>query len=1161
MPVEAKPLFRPDVLRDHLQRFTLPPSVESHRPLLDKWATMLKSERANRFNEKELLPDFLTDIFCGMLGYARPHDSPERFTFSREKHVEVDGKFADAVLGHFIGDREEFVVAVEGKGPLDPLDRPFKSRKMSAVDQGYRYAINLPCDWIIVTSMRETRLYFKGADQHTFERFVTEDLAANEALLKKFVFLLAADRVVPVVGRSHLYDLRSTSEKVGRNLTREFYEFYSLLRHDSFLMLCEQNPNESRHAVLAAAQKLLDRVLFCCFCEDRGLLPPGTVRKAFEHRDPFTPRPIWENFKGLFRSVDVGNDHLDIPPYNGGLFAPDEVLERLKVPDDICRFFLTLSGYDFRSPSVVAADVESETTGHFIDVEILGHIFEQSISDLERIRNQLDGLVKPEGKAGHKTRRKQEGAFYTPAFITRYIIEQTLGGVLADRFEALRREHADAASRSTAKVLDDPRVYDLATLTKPQRKALTEFWHAWQETLGSIRVLDPACGSGAFLIEAFDQLHAAYRVTYLRLDELRGHAELFDIDRQILQSNLYGVDLNEEAIQICRLSLWIKTAQRGKKLTSLDHTIRVGNSVVADPSVHPLAFNWQGEFPEVFQRSHHAPRDEPNAPSTQLPAESLAPPTSNDVRLVTRSVTATLGGFDVVVGNPPYIRQEWLAPFKPYWEQSFASFHGVADIFTYFYELGVKLLRPSGRLGFITSGSWVRGNFGEPLRAFLAQNAAIDSLVDFGEYQPFEDAEMIRPTIAVLTKQPPGGRMKLFKWLTTGSPPENLSEVIATAPTMRTDHLNRDVWELEPDEVLALRQKLVHSGIKLAEYSTGGILRGVLSGLTEAFVIDRATRDRLIAKDSRSAEVIKPFGQGTHLRPWYVEDSGEFLLALKSSSDFDWPWSDSGNSAEDVFKATFPAIYEHLARFKEAAIKRSDQGRYWWEFRSCGYWPAFDAPRIVWPDISKLPRFSMDTLGRCFGNTVYLIPSDDYFLLGVLSSWATWFFISKTAQPLRLRGDRWQYRLFTQSMENIPIPDASKGDREAIAQLARRCSELGAAQYQTQTHVQRRLTETFHLDHAAHSETTLNQKASAWWDCSLTELGDALKTSFKLAANPFKNPRTADDWDSYLAEHKATVAHYSHELADIEADLNARVYRLFNLTPDEIKLLQREVEH
>ena len=114
MPVEAKPLFRPDVLRDHLQRFTLPTSVESHRPLLDKWATMLKSERANRFNEKELLPDFLTDIFCGMLGYARPHDSPERFTFSREKHVEVDGKFADAVLGHFIGDREEFVVAVEG---------------------------------------------------------------------------------------------------------------------------------------------------------------------------------------------------------------------------------------------------------------------------------------------------------------------------------------------------------------------------------------------------------------------------------------------------------------------------------------------------------------------------------------------------------------------------------------------------------------------------------------------------------------------------------------------------------------------------------------------------------------------------------------------------------------------------------------------------------------------------------------------------------------------------------------------------------------------------------------------------------------------------------------------------------------------------------------
>ena len=203
----------------------------------------------------------------------------------------------------------------------------------------------------------------------------------------------------------------------------------------------------------------------------------------------------------------------------------------------------------------------------------------------------------------------------------------------------------------------------------------------------------------------------------------------------------------------------------------------------------------------------------------------------------------------------------------------------------------------------------------------------------------------------------------------------------------------------------------------------------------------------------------------------------------------------------------------------------------------------------------------MDMESRYLGNTGYVIPVEDYFLLGVLSSWASWFFISKTAQPLRLRGDRWQYRLIAQFMEHVPIPDASPADREAVAELARRCTELGQARYQSQTRVQHRLTETFNNDLASDSDATLNQKASAWWDCSLTELGDALKTSFRLATNPFKNPRTADEWESYFTEHRTTLDHHSRALADAESELNARVYRLFNLTPEEIQLLQREVEH
>jgi SAM-dependent methyltransferase len=199
-----------------------------------------------------------------------------------------------------------------------------------------------------------------------------------------------------------------------------------------------------------------------------------------------------------------------------------------------------------------------------------------------------------------RKRRKQEGAVYTPAFITRYIVGQALGGVLKQRFEALRQQHESETSGTARKALADPNAYDLTALNEPQRKALIRFWEAWQEALKRLRILDLACGSGAFLIEAFDQLHALYETSNARLEELRGERTLFDLDRQILQHNLYGVDLNAEAIQICQLSLWIKTAARGKRLTSLDHTIREGNSIISDKAVHPKAFDWQAAFPEVF---------------------------------------------------------------------------------------------------------------------------------------------------------------------------------------------------------------------------------------------------------------------------------------------------------------------------------------------------------------------------------------------------------------------------------------------------------------------------------------------------------------------------------------------------------------------------------
>jgi hypothetical protein len=283
----------------------------------------------------------------------------------------VDGKFADAVLGRFQKDKEQFVAVLEGKGARDPLDRPFAGRRMSAVDQAYRYAINLPCDWIIVTSMRETRLYHKGSQQHAYERFETVRLAADPALLKLFVFLLGAERIVPEHRDCHLYELLRASESVGRELTNQFYALYADIRQRVLARLCRENAAIAPPEILRCTQKLLDRVLFCAFCEDRGLLPAESLKRASEHRDPYNPKPVWQNFRGLFHAIDEGNAGLNIPAYNGGLFAADPALDALTVPDEVCAHFKDLGDYDYRPAREVANEDENTEVRSLVDVDML----------------------------------------------------------------------------------------------------------------------------------------------------------------------------------------------------------------------------------------------------------------------------------------------------------------------------------------------------------------------------------------------------------------------------------------------------------------------------------------------------------------------------------------------------------------------------------------------------------------------------------------------------------------------------------------------------------------------------------------------------------------------------------------------------------------------
>lgn len=988
MPADVKPLFRPDAVRPKLTTFAIPATAAAARPKLAEWVKLLTSDAGKKRKETELLADFLRDVFVDLLGYVPPPAGA--YSLKREALVQVDGKFADAAIGRFGGDAEQFVLMVEGKGPKDPLDIPFGGRKLSAVDQALKYAVNTPTDWYLVTNLRELRLYSKLADQRTFERFELSKLAADDAEFARFVFLLGADRLLDPAG-SHLNAVLAESAKLGRELTRQFYDEYRALRIHTFDALKTYNPDRDPAALLAATQKILDRVLFIAFAEDRKLLPGDIIAKAYDQKaNPFDPQPVWGNFKGLFRAVDRGSKPLDIWQYNGGLFAEDEFIDALAVPDSVCSGFKLLADYEYGG----SADADAE----LIDVDILGHVFEQSISDLEEMQNVLAGRVAAP-KANEKTSRKEAGAFYTPEFVTRYIVAETLGPVLADRFEVLRTAQQQKATKTTKKVLDDPAAFDVAALTKPQTTALTAFWGAWLEELETVRIVDPACGSGAFLLEAFDQLFEQYRRAQGFLTELSGPT-LFDINKAILEHNLYGVDLNGEAVEIARLSCWIKTAEYGKVLTTLDRNIVMGNSVVSDPAFSPKAFDWKHQFPDVF----------------------------------------AAGGFDVVIGNPPYVRQEWIKEIKPHLEQHYKAYDGTADLYVYFYELGLNLLKPGGRLGFIVTNKWLKAGYGEPLRTLYGEAAWVEQVVDFGHAkQIFPDADVF-PCILVARKPSD-----------VHPPPTNVQVSVIPREQLRIDDLSRQIesegfgvprerfgaaaWNLEPPAVAALMDKLRANGVPLKEFAGVGPFRGVVTGCNEAFVVDTQTRDRLVAEHLSSEAILKKYLRGQDIERWCSEWSGEWMIFARRGIDID----------------QYPALKRHLEQFRtQLEPKPKDYtgkdwpgrkpGSYrWYEMQDpVEYWRGFEKPKIMFQDIVWNQRFTLDTAGMYGNNTVYYLPTTDPWLMAVLNAPCSWWFAWRTAQ----HGKDEALRFFADYIEAFPIPRPTDETRARAEEVVKRLIDL-----------------------------------------------------------------------------------------------------------------------
>ncbi|MBS0251186.1 MAG: Eco57I restriction-modification methylase domain-containing protein, partial [Proteobacteria bacterium] len=372
---------------------------------------------------------------------------------------------------------------------------------------------------------------------------------------------------------------------------------------------------------------------------------------------------------------------------------------------------------------------------------------------------------------------------------------------------------------------------------------------------------------------------------------------------------------------------------------------------------------------------------------------------------------ALSGGFDAVIGNPPYVRQELIKPVKPALKMAFPeTFDSSADLYVYFYDQGLSLLKPGGRLSYTVTNKWLRGAYGEKLRAKLTSSAWVEFVADFGHAKKFfPDADVFPTVLAVrkpTTTQPPKSTDVVV--IPRDEVPEKGLETAILNPSysfrLPRAALTSESWVLEREEVLKLMDKIRRAATPMREYLGAEPLYGLKTGFNEAFLIGKATRDALVADDPSSEDLFAPYLRGEDVSRWSSANSGLFMIMMKSSENWAWPWADAENDAdaEKIFKATYPALHRHFKRYesfvdpdtrkKKGLRHREDQGRFWWELRSCAYYDAFAASKIIYQVIQYHPRYSLDTEGRVGNDKTFILPTDDLLLLAILNSPLMWWF-------------------------------------------------------------------------------------------------------------------------------------------------------------------------
>lgn len=513
------------------------------------------------------------------------------------------------------------------------------------------------------------------------------------------------------------------------------------------------------------------------------------------------------------------------------------------------------------------------------------------------------------------------------------------------------------------------------------------------------------------------------------------------------------------------------------------------------------------------------------------------------------------GGFDAVIGNPPYVRQELLGEIKPALKKAYATFDGVADLYVYFYEQGLRLLKPGGRVSYVVTNKWLKADYAENVRALLGA-AWVEFVADFGHAKHFfPDADVFPSVIAV--RKPDGSLIPTETQVCViprdAVPEKGLSNAVAAAIfALPQARLKNDSWILEPRSVMDLIEKIKEKGVPLADFANAKPYRGILTGLNEAFLIDVRERDQLISDDPKCADIIKPYLRGQDVKRWWSAPSDLFMILIKSSSDYAWPWSTAeAEEAERIFAATYPSLYRRFKPFEQwsdpesgkprGLRPREDQGRFWWELRPCAYYDAFERPKLVYQEIQYHPSYTLDATNSFGNNKTFLLPTNDTTLLAILNSplmwWFNWRFLphmkDEALTPVAFR------------MEQLPITRLGPGPRESASSLVQ--SLIGATQ--RIHHAAAGLADWLTVEFDIHKLGALGAPHTLDVTAFIAAVRKVLPKSRKLSA---------EEVAQLQQEYKTTIEPARSAAAEalvIERRLSDIVNAAYGLTPDEVKLM------